>query len=162
MKIRVCVVCLGNICRSPTAAAVLRETAEAARAGHIFEIDSAGFSPGRVGHQAWAHSRAVALLHGTDLSKHRARLFTVEDFDRFDWILVCDRRNRDDVVALARNDSDIAKVLYLRIFDPEPGDDFELEDPYHTGRFDHVYNTCKRLAPWAIAWMLGGAASELP
>jgi protein-tyrosine phosphatase len=143
-KIRVCFVCLGNICRSPTAEGVmlhlLRETELAAAVA----IDSAGTAAYHTGERADPRSRQEALSRGVDLPSV-ARRFESHDFDRFDYVIAMDSQNRRDLIALARDEKDIAKVHLLRAFDPESIDDQDVPDPYYGGNrgFANVFEICE-------------------
>ncbi len=124
-------VCLGNICRSPTAEGVFR--ARAARAGlaaHL-AIDSAGTGDWHVGHPPDHRAIAAAATRGYDLAELRARQVAAEDFHRFDWILAMDRANLRDLSAMRPRSFaghlglflDVAPSLGLR----------EVPDPYYGG-----------------------------
>jgi protein-tyrosine phosphatase len=92
-------VCLGNICRSPMAEAALR--AEAVAQGLALTIDSAGTSGLHVGEGADARAIAEARRHGIDLTKHRVRQVTQDDFLHFGHIYALDQRNLRDLAAVA-------------------------------------------------------------
>ena len=113
-------VCLGNICRSPTAEAVAR--AEFARAGLDVEVDSAGTTGYHVGAPPDPRSIAAGAALGYDLSRLRARRIVVEDFRRFDRIFAMDRDNLRDLRALRPHDG-VEPALFLR--------DAEVPDPYY-------------------------------
>ncbi len=145
MPICVCFVCLGNICRSPTAEAVFRHLVAEAELAHHFHIDSAGTAAYHVGEPPDRRSAKAARARGIELGG-RARQFTVEDFERFDYVLAMDRSNHADLLELAPNDAARAKVALLRTFDPDAGDDVEVPDPYYGGAdgFDRVIEICVR------------------
>ena len=109
MQVRVLMVCLGNICRSPLAEGILSSKA---RPG-LLVVDSAGTAGYHVGNPPDPRSVAVAALHGIDISTQRCRKFTVSDFDRFDHIFAMDRENLRDLHRLARKQSDLAKTALL-------------------------------------------------
>src|SRR5690606_274318 len=114
-------VCLGNICRSPTAEGVFQKLVETAgRSAHIV-IDSAGTGSWHVGEAADARSRAFASKRGYDL-RSRARQVIDEDFERFDYILAMDRENLANLSArqqsLAARLARAPHVSLLRDFDP--------------------------------------------
>jgi protein-tyrosine phosphatase len=88
---RVLFVCLGNICRSPTAEVVFRHRASQAGVGHRVRVDSAGTGDWHVGMPPDRRAIAHAAKHGYDLTPLRARQVCVEDFERFDWILAMDQ-----------------------------------------------------------------------
>jgi protein-tyrosine phosphatase len=122
-------VCLGNICRSPLAEGVLRHKLEQAGIKNI-RVDSAGTSDYHVGDHPDARSAKNAKQHGIDISKLCGRQFTVDDFDAFDHIYVMDSSNYQNVIALARNDSDKAKVDLL-LNAKWPGKNMAVPDPYY-------------------------------
>ena len=131
-------VCLGNICRSPLAEAILRQKSE--QLDLDIHIDSAGTSDYHIGESPDQRSSENALTNGLDISYLRARQFMVEDFDRFDRIFVMDRSNKENVLRLSRGDEDSKKVdLILNL--THPGSNMEVPDPYFGGAkgFQHVY-----------------------
>lgn len=134
--VRVLFVCMGNICRSPTAEAVFRSLAQRLSPDLAVEADSAGTSNYHAGRAPDERAQRVARARGIDMSALRARQLVAEDFSRFDWILVMDLRNREAALALAppqhrhrvRLLLDYAPQLPLReIPDPYDGElsDFE-------------------------------------
>ena len=139
---KILMVCLGNICRSPLAEGVLRHLSE--QEGLGWEIDSAGTGDWHVGHPPDPRSVQVARRNGIDISKLRGRQFSVQDFDDFDRIFVMDLNNYRDVLRKARSDADREKVqLLLEHQQPVP-------DPwYDDALFDPVYNlisdACQRI-----------------
>ena len=123
---RILTVCAGNICRSPAAEAAIRE--EAAMVGLAVEVDSAGTGSWHIGEPP--HPQSVAAGAGVGLHiDGRARRFTAADFERFDIILVMDRVNQRDVLALAPNLEAKAKVRLFRTYDPRSEED-EVPDPW--------------------------------
>ena len=89
------IVCLGNICRSPVVAEVLRQ--RFAAAGHALAVESCGTGGWHAGHRADARMREAAREAGYDLSAHRARQIEADDFQRFDRVLGMDRANLRDL-----------------------------------------------------------------
>src|SRR5687768_11607114 len=126
---RICFVCLGNICRSPTAEGVFRKLVEDARLDTRVTIDSAGTRAWHVGELPDPRSRRAASQRGYALT-HRARKFTAADFDRFDLVLALDRDNRDTLQRLARGRTHVPPIRLLRSFDPSAPADAEVPDPY--------------------------------
>ncbi len=128
---KILMVCLGNICRSPLAHGVMEHLAH--QNGLNWEIDSAGTGNWHIGAQPDRRSIAVARRHGIDISGQTCRQFEVADFERFDQILVMDYSNLNDVKALARNEEEHKKIsLFLK--------DKIVPDPYHDDdQFDLVY-----------------------
>jgi len=123
-------VCLGNICRSPLAEGILKSK--------IFSfntyIDSAGTGAYHVGEKPDKRSIAVANANGIDISNQKARKFTVEDFDFFDIIYVMDNSNYENVISLARNTQDTAKVKLI-LNEVFPNENLDVPDPYYGGEF---------------------------
>lgn len=131
-------VCLGNICRSPVAEGILRHKAEQKKLN--ITVDSAGTAGYHIGETPDNRSVKNAKKHGVDISKLRARQFTISDFDRFDKIFVMDSSNYEDVASIARNKSDLEKVdLILNL--THPGSGKPVPDPYYGGEkgFDEVF-----------------------
>jgi protein-tyrosine phosphatase len=136
--VRLCFVCLGNICRSPTAEAVMaRVVAEAGLADRI-EVDSAGTAGWHVGDPPDRRSIDAAARRGIRLD-HRGRQFQRSDFDRYDHVLAMDDENERALRELAPDDAAAAKVSLLRHFDPAcsatdvHGFDHAVPDPYGGG-----------------------------
>lgn len=135
---KILMVCLGNICRSPLAEGILRQKLIENNLQHI-EIDSAGTSDFHVGDAPDKRTQSNALNHGIDLSKLRGRQFQTKDFDTFDTIYVMDKSNRTNVLNLAKTENDRQKVkLILSEID---GKDNEVPDPYYGGPegFENVF-----------------------
>ncbi|UJR78763.1 low molecular weight protein-tyrosine-phosphatase [Sandaracinus amylolyticus] len=148
--VRVCFVCLGNICRSPTAEAVFRRDVEAAGIAHRFEIDSAGTGDWHVGELAHPRTRATAEQHGIAIT-HRAQRFTSADFARFDWIVAMDRGNVQALRDLAPDDAEQAKVHLFRTWEADAPLHAEVPDPYYSGQFDLVLEICERASSGLLA-----------
>lgn len=131
-------VCLGNICRSPLADALLRQ--KIAKENLQIEVDSAGTSAYHVGNQPDERTQENAKNHGLDMSFLRARQFTKNDYNEFDWIYVMDRTNYFNVLEMADSDEERNKVkLILKDLPNEPLN--EVPDPYYSGEqgFEKVY-----------------------
>jgi protein-tyrosine phosphatase len=140
---RVCLVCMGNICRSPMAEAVLRaRLADAGLAGRV-EVSSAGTGDWHVGDDADPRARAVLTEAGYAL-EHRARQFRPEWFARYDLVVALDAANLDDLRRLAPDPETAAAVRLLRAYDPAaeglPESGLGVPDPYYGGAdgFPHV------------------------
>jgi protein-tyrosine phosphatase len=136
-------VCLGNICRSPLAEGILRKKFEENNIKGI--IHSAGFEPYHEGQHPDPRSVSTARMHDIDISAKVARLFSIDDFDHYDKILVMDSMNHADVMRLARHEADRNKVDYLLNLVNEGSND-EVPDPYYGGAsgFDKVYDMMDR------------------
>lgn len=130
-------VCLGNICRSPLAEGILRSKVFS----HKTFIDSAGTGGYHIGAKPDKRSISVASVNGIDITNQQARKFTVKDFDNFDLIYVMDQSNYRNVMELARNEVDKAKVSLI-LNEVFPGEDLDVPDPYYGGEFGfkNVYN----------------------
>ena len=142
---KILMVCLGNICRSPLAMGILRNKAEMNDVD--ITVDSAGFEPYHIGDSADRRSAEVAKKHGLDLSEHKARLFQHDDFDIYDKIYVMDQYNYQDVKYMAKKDEDMNKVeLILNVL--YPGENKDIADPYYGGinGFENVYNALEKVS----------------
>lgn len=134
--VKVLMVCLGNICRSPLAEGILKSKVNL----NEVTIDSAGTAAYHVGNLPDPRSIAVAKKHGIDITTQRARKFIVKDFDSFDFIYVMDQNNFDDLLKLARNKEDKKKVLLI-LNEVRPFQNNSVPDPYYGGDagFENVY-----------------------
>jgi protein-tyrosine phosphatase len=150
--IQVCFVCLGNICRSPTAEAVMRHLVKREGLEGSISISSAGTGDWHIGHLRDKRSRAVGEARGIPLTG-RAQQFVSGSFDGCDYVLAMDRANRDELLRLARTDADRAKVRLLRSFDPAAPADAEVPDPYYGGAsgFEDVFDMCEAACAGLIA-----------
>ena len=151
-RLRLCFVCLGNICRSPTAEAVMRSLLQREGLHETIEVDSAGTSGWHVGDPPDVRAAAEARRRGVVMDGC-ARRFEPRDFDVFDLILAMDRDNVDALNKLTRKPELRAKVRLLREFDPDrpPHEDADVPDPYYCGDdgfayvFDLIDAACKGL-----------------
>ena len=150
---KILMVCLGNICRSPLAEGILRQKAE--RANLPLQIDSAGTSNYHTGEHPDKRTIQNAHKHNVDVSKLRARQFTVHDFDAFDHIFVMDSSNYNDVTALARNERDKQKVEMIlnRVY---PDSNMSVPDPYFGGEqgFENVFILLDKACDVIVSSML--------
>ena len=140
--IRVCFVCLGNICRSPQAEGIFRKLVREAGVEAQFHIASAGTGAWHVGEDADPRTRAASARRGVPL-QHRAQQFRAEHFADFDHILAMDRHNLANLREIAPDEAARLKVRLLRDHDPKGSGD--VPDPYSDGPqgFDHVFSLCE-------------------
>ncbi|WP_055505328.1 low molecular weight protein-tyrosine-phosphatase [Nonomuraea pusilla] len=127
---RICVVCLGNICRSPMAEVVLRRTLADHGLDRRVVVESAGTGGWHVGGPMDARAERMLRRHGYDGSGHRARQFTRDWFDRYDLVLAMDRDNQAYLRSLAPKN---VEVRLFRSFDPDAQPGAEVPDPYYGG-----------------------------
>lgn len=137
MPVKILMVCLGNICRSPLAEGILQSKLPAGD----FIVDSAGTGNWHAGEGPDKRSVATAKNRGLDISCQKARQIKVSDFTEFDHIYVMDTSNLSDVQKLAPNASAKAKVK-LMMNEVHPGKNVNVPDPYYGGPegFDNVYD----------------------
>ncbi len=131
MKKNILFVCLGNICRSPSAEAVFKHLVEKRGENGQFFIDSAGTSAWHAGEKADARMRRHAKKRGIELTSI-SRKFVPEDFDRFDYIIAMDRENMDEMKRMARNKNDLDKLHMMTDFS-QKFNYHEIPDPYYGG-----------------------------
>ena len=144
-RIRICFVCLGNICRSPTAEAVLRRRLDDEGLAHRVVVESAGTGDWHIGDAPDPRATAEARRRGVDLAGASAQ-FQESDFDRFDLILAMDRTNHADLRILAPHDDAAEKVRLLREFEASNPGELDVPDPYYGGRdgFAHTFDVVER------------------
>lgn len=130
---RILMVCLGNICRSPLAEGVLRHKAQ--QKGLNWHIESAGTGAWHVGQAPDPRSQKVALLHGIDISKQKAQQFSPYHLETFDKIYAMDSSNYQDIIRHAKNEIEKNKVELL-MNNSEPGKNKAVPDPYYD---DNLY-----------------------
>ena len=134
---RVLMVCLGNICRSPIAEGILRH--KAAALGLDIQTDSAGTAAYHVGEAPDSRMILTANKNGIDISDLSARQFTKADYQNFDLIYAMDQSNYDNMVVLAKTKADRDRVRLI-LNEATPGSNAEVPDPYYGGEqgFQHV------------------------
>lgn len=142
-QVAVSFVCMGNICRSPTAEAVMRALVREAGLDGVIIVDSAGTGDWHVGQERDRRSRAVAKQRGMPITGS-ARQFVRSDFSRFDLVLALDEENARDLRRLAPTDEARTKIRLLREFDTSAGPGAEVPDPYYGGPdgFELVFDIC--------------------
>ncbi len=138
---KVLMVCLGNICRSPLAEGILKTKVDSQNV----LVDSAGTGAYHIGKLPDSRSIAVAKNYGIDITDQRARKFSVSDFDKFDYIYAMDESNYRNILALAENDKQRAKVFMI-MNELLPNENVSVPDPYYggDGGFQNVYKMLDR------------------
>ena len=135
MRVRILMVCLGNICRSPLAQGIMNSLTS-----NLVDVDSAGIIAHHIGHLPDSRSIKVAAKHGVDLSNQKARLFNPhKDFKDFDHIFVMDESNYQHICQKAGSLEDVDKVMLL--CDAAQQKPREVKDPYYGSDdgFEEVY-----------------------
>ncbi|MCB9654792.1 MAG: low molecular weight phosphotyrosine protein phosphatase [Deltaproteobacteria bacterium] len=156
MQHRLLFVCLGNICRSPTAESIFRALVEEAKLSAHFTLDSAGTGGWHVGEPPDRRMRAAGQRRGYSIAG-RARQVRRDDFAHFDWLVAMDRENAAALRALAATETERAQVVLLRDFERQVGhlmngddlehlDGLDVPDPYYGGPsgFDDVVTIVER------------------
>jgi protein-tyrosine phosphatase len=147
---RLLFVCMGNICRSPTAEGVMRSLVREHGLADRIEIDSAGTGGWHAGEPPDARATETARLRGIDLAG-AARQVVPEDFERYDLIVAMDRENLRAILAMAPDEAAANRVRLLREFDPDASGDLDVPDPYYGGDrgfetvLDQVQAACRGL-----------------
>lgn len=127
--VRVLFVCLGNICRSPTAQGVFEELVKKENLEGEISADSAGTGTWHLGHPPDERATESAKRRGLDISTQKARRLSPEDFDRFDYILTMDKENFRTVSSMASGEAEVRPFLEYAKDSPES----EVPDPYFGG-----------------------------
>jgi len=135
--IKVLFVCLGNICRSPTAHGVFQKLIDDRDLSHLFYIDSAGTAAWHIGKTPDSRSQAAALNRQYDLSYIHARKVALEDFEKFDYLFAMDQENLHNLQSICPITHQAKVTLFLNFSDLN---DDEVPDPYYggSGGFENV------------------------
>lgn len=143
--IRLLFVCLGNICRSPLAEAVMRHLIEVRHLQDRISVASAGTGAWHVGEPPDARMREVAAERGISMDGQAARQLKATDLERYTHIFAMDKSNLHDILYLDPHDRHGHKMRLFREFDPLPGD-YQVPDPYYGGPsgFETVYGIVER------------------
>lgn len=143
---KILMVCLGNICRSPLAEGILQT-----KVGDKHLVDSAGTGDWHVGEQPDRRSIAVAKKYGVDISDQRAMHFNPVFFEEFDLIFAMDKQNSIDLQQLARNEEERNKIKL--ILKEGLGEAINVPDPYYDNddAFEHVYQLLDKATDGLIA-----------
>lgn len=153
---RVLFVCMGNICRSPTAEGVVRKIIENKGLEEIIKVDSAGTHGYHIGEPPDPRTREAALRRGVDLSGLRARKVVPEDFERFDLLLAMDRDNLALLMRGSRPEHHAKLGLFMRYASRFDAD--EMPDPYYGGvrGFELVLDMAEDAGQGLIETLQGG------
>lgn len=148
--VKVIFVCLGNICRSPTAQGVFAKMVEEADLGHVISVDSAGTHAYHVGSPPDQRAQEAARRRGIDLSPLRGRQATEDDIASFDYVLAMDRDNQSHLLAIA---GELGDKVELFLEYAEGIADLEVPDPYYGGRggFERVIDMIEEASRGLLA-----------
>lgn len=133
---KILMVCLGNICRSPLAEGIMQHKID--EQALPWQVDSAGTGGWHAGERPDSRSLAMARQHGIDIGGQRARQVHVSDFDAFDLILAMDTNNYNDLLRIAPSPAHHYKIKPILAF--AHGTPADVPDPYYDGRFQLVYD----------------------
>ena len=137
---KILMVCLGNICRSPLAEGILSHLTIEQKLN--WEIDSAGTGSWHIGDPPHKGSIEIASKNGIDITQQKARQFSAKDFNNFDLILAMDSDNYSNILSMTSNNDDKNKVELILNYS-HPGMNMAVPDPYFTGGFEEVYSLLK-------------------
>ncbi len=149
-KTKILFVCMGNICRSPSAEAVFKGIVKNSSVSQNFEIDSAGTTGYHVGQNADRRMQSHAIKRGFNLTSISRKFYPETDFDHFDYIIGMDDENMSDLKNMARNEGDLNKLYKMTDFSKELNYT-EIPDPYYGGDagfelvLDLLEDSCKGL-----------------
>ena len=152
MSVKILMVCLGNICRSPLAEGILASKLPKNK----FTVDSAGTGSWHIGRKPDERSIVTAKKNKIDISHQKGRQFAIRDFETFDYIYVMDNSNYNDVIHLAKTPEQRNKVQLI-LNELFPDENVDVPDPYYglANGFDHVYEmldqACELIAKKLIA-----------
>jgi protein-tyrosine phosphatase len=147
MPVKILMVCLGNICRSPIAEGIMASKLPK----DSFIVDSCGTGNWHIGQQPDLRSISVSKKNGLDISNQKCRQIEIADFDIFDYIYVMDEKNYSDVIALSKNEIQKSKVVLI-LNELLPNENKNVPDPYFglENGFELVYKmldeTCEIIA----------------
>ncbi len=149
--VKVLFVCLGNICRSPTAHGVFEKLLEDESLTHLIEVDSAGTAAYHIGKQPDQRSQVAARQRGIELSHLRARQAMAADFHEFDYVLAMDHENYANLASICPTGQEDKLRLFLSF--AQDFDEQEVPDPYYGGDagFEHVLDLVQNGAEGLLA-----------
>ena len=129
-------VCYGNICRSPMAEMIFKDMIYKNNKRYLLSCVSRGTSMEELGNDIYPEARDILAENNISIEKHSAKQFNKEEYEKYDYIIVMEERNRRDLLRIIGEDKD-NKIKLLLDFTNNPGD---IEDPWYTGNFSKVYN----------------------
>jgi protein-tyrosine phosphatase len=136
---RILMVCLGNICRSPLAQGILENIIKEKELH--WQVDSAGTSNWHAGESPDHRAIACAANHGINIKNQRSRQIVLSDFERFDYLLVMDKNNYRDLIQMAPSGTMHKVKLLMPYWEDRPGD--EVPDPYYDDTFERSFRFAK-------------------
>ncbi len=148
---KILMVCLGNICRSPLAQGILE--AQVKRNRLDWKIDSAGTSGWHAGEKPDSRAIAMAKQNGINISNQRSRILTAEDFYQFDFILAMDQKNYSNILSVCPS-HELASKVHLILEFAGNSSVGEVPDPYYDGGFQHVFNLLDEACAGFISGMV--------
>ena len=153
-KVSVLFVCMGNICRSPTAEGVFRHVVKEGNMSDQIVVDSAGTHAYHIGESPDPRSQSTALSRGVNLSAQRARKAIAEDFDRFDYVIAMDRSNFEDLKRLKGDNQKANLHLFMEF--ANDWDNQEVPDPYYGGGngFEDVFDMVQSASEGLLAHII--------
>ena len=151
-KIKILFVCMGNICRSPTADAVFRHFVKEARVDHMIDVDSAGTHAYHIGKPPDHRAQDTALQRGYKMHELRARVIHADDFEEFDYILAMDRENLN-LLQQRSPQQHIGKIQLFMQYAKNGNLDIEIPDPYFGGHqgFEQVLDMIEEASQGLLA-----------
>ena len=154
-KVRCLFVCMGNICRSPTAQAVVEHLVESKGLSDMIYADSAGTHDYHIGEQPDKRSQRTALKRNIDMSSQQARRVEAEDFDIFDYVLAMDKDNYIDLEKVVTSEQGEER-LHLFMSFAEQRAEMEVPDPYYGGThgFERVFDMVQEASEGLLADIL--------
>jgi protein-tyrosine phosphatase len=147
--VKILMVCLGNICRSPMAEGIMREKLKESQIKGM--VDSCGTASYHVGDDPDRRAQSCLMNHNIDIHSLRGRQFDISDFDKFDYIFTMDENNYRDIKSLCRSERDEAKVSMI-MNEVYPNQNKAVPDPYYGGieGFEYTYElldlACEKIA----------------